>query len=162
MTTTPPAPTACATSQLQASLGGGTGAGMSHLHTGMQLRNVSKSTCILYGYPGVSWVAGSQGHQVGPAASRSQTPGPGLVTLTPGGLASAALDIIEGDGGLPTSECRPVPVRGLRVYPPGQRDALFVPATYEGVGVCSVATPQSLLGIGPTQAGVQPGSGGSG
>ena len=132
---------------------------MSQLHTGLQLRNVGQSSCTLYGYPGVSWVGGSHGPQVGPAATRSQTPVPSTVTLAPGGLASAALDIIEGDGGLPTSQCHPAPVRGLRVYPPGQRAALFLPATYDGTGVCTVATPQSLLGIGPMQAGVQPGGG---
>ncbi len=155
---------ACATSQLQASLGGGQGAGMSQERTGVQLRNAGDSACTLDGYPGVSWVAGPDGHQVGPAAARSGN-GAGharVVTLAPGALASAPLNIVEGDGGLPRSLCHPVPVRGLRVYPPGQRAALFIPAPSRGAGECSVPTRAAMLGVGFLRAGAQPGGGGAG
>ena len=137
---------------------------MSQNHTGLQLRNTGSSACTLDGYPGVSWVAGTNGHQVGAAAVRQADPGgsaEGTVTLAPGALASAPLDIVDA-AAFPPSQCKPVPVRGLRVYPPGEKAALFVflPTQVGGYGECSGATPDSALTIGYLQAGVQPGSGG--
>ena len=81
--------------------------------TGLQLRNIGPSACTLYGYPGISWVAGADGHQVGAAAVRHT-------------LASAPLDFVAA-AAIPRSQCKPVPVRGLRVYPPGGKAALFLP-----------------------------------
>jgi hypothetical protein len=40
--------------------------------------------------------------------------------------------------------CRPTPVRGLRVYPPGDTAALFVPA--EGTG-CAGTPPGDQLSV---------------
>jgi hypothetical protein len=153
----------CTSADLKVSLGGGAGAGMSQNHTGLQLRNTGSTACTLYGYPGVSWVAGADGHQVGAAAERqSDNSGSAerTVTLAPGALASAPLDIVDA-AVIPTSECKPVPVRGLRVYPPGEKAALFLPlATASGgYGECSLATKQPTLTIGYLQAGVQPGGG---
>jgi hypothetical protein len=71
---------------------------MSQNHIGLQLRNVRSSSCTLYGYPGVSWVAGADGHQVGAAAERqSDNSGSAehTVTLAPGALTSAPLDIVD-------------------------------------------------------------------
>jgi hypothetical protein len=139
---------------------------MSQDHTGLQLRNVGSSACTLYGYPGVSWVAGTDGHQVG-AAAELQADDSGSaeesVTLVPGALASAPLDIVDA-AAIPRSECRPVPVRGLRVYPPGERAALFLPLPTgaRGYGECSLPTKQPTLIIGYVQAGAQPGGGGGG
>jgi hypothetical protein len=148
---------------LQASLGGGAGAGMSQNHTGLQLRNTGSSACTLYGYPGVSWVRGAQGLQTGAAAVRQPDPGgaEGLVTLAPGALASAPLDIVDA-AVIPPSECKPVPVRGLRIYPPGQTAALFLPlpTAAGGYGECSLTTKAPTLMIGYLEAGVQPGGGG--
>ncbi len=158
---------ACTSAHLQASIGGGAGAGMSQDHTGLQLRNTGPAACTLDGYPGVSWVAGAEGQQVGAAATR-QADNSGsaekTVTLTPGAVASAPLDIVEGDGGLPASQCKPVPVRGLRVYPPGERAALFIsmPTAAGSSGECSKVTAQPMLSIGYLQLGVQPGGGGAG
>ena len=154
---------ACTSADLKVSLGGGAGAGMSQNHIGLELRNVGSSPCTLYGYPGVSWVAGADGHQVGAAAERqSDNSGSaeGTVTLAAGALASAPLDIVDA-AVIPPSECKPVAVRGLRVYPPGEKAALFLPlATASGgYGECSLATKQPTLTIGYLQAGVQPGGG---
>jgi hypothetical protein len=154
---------ACTSADLKVSLGGGAGAGMSQNHIGLQLTNVGSSSCTLYGYPGVSWVAGADGHRVGAAAERqSDNSGSAeqAVTLAPGALASAPLDIVDA-AVLPPSECKPVPVLGLRVYPPGETAALFLPlATGSGgYGECSLTTKQPTLTIGYLQAGVQPGGG---
>jgi hypothetical protein len=136
---------------------------MSQNHTGLQLKNIGSSACTLYGYPGVSWVAGADGHQVGAAAERQSDDSGSAeqtVTLAPGALASAPLDIVDA-AVIPPSECKPVPVLGLRVYPPGEKAALFLPlATGSGgYGECSLTTKQPTLTIGYLQAGVQPGGG---
>jgi hypothetical protein len=62
---------------------------------------------------------------------------------------------------IPPSQCKPVPVRGLRVYPPGETAALFLPlpTASGGYGECSLATQQIVLSIGYVQAGAQPGGG---
>jgi hypothetical protein len=136
---------------------------MSENHTGLQLRNVGSSACTLHGYPGVSWVAGADGHQVGAAAVREPDASSGVektVTLAPGAMASAPLAIVDA-AVLPRSQCKPVPVRGLRVYPPGERAALFLPLATSngGYGECSLATNQPLLIVGYVQPGVQPNGG---
>jgi hypothetical protein len=134
---------------------------MSQNHIGLQLRNTGSSTCTLYGYPGVSWVAGADGHQVGAAAVRqSDNSGSAekIVTLAPGALASAPMDIVDA-AVFGKSQCKPVPVRGLRVYPPGEKAALFLPmpTTSGGYGECSLATAHiTTLSIGYLQAGAQP------
>ena len=65
---------------------------------------------------------------------------------------------------IPPSACKPVPVRGLRIYPPGQTAAMFLPlpTATGGYGECSVTTQSPTLIIGYVQAGVQPGGGGVG
>jgi Protein of unknown function (DUF4232) len=155
---------ACTSADLQASLGGGAGAGMSQNHTGLQLRNTGSSACTLYGYPGVSWVRGATGIQTGAAAVRQADPSgtETTVTLAPGALASAPLDIDAAV--ISPSECKPVAVRGLRIYPPGEKAALFLslPTTAGGYGECSLTTKSPTLMIGYLEAGVQPGGGAQG
>jgi hypothetical protein len=136
---------------------------MSQNHVGLQLRNIGSSSCTLYGFPGVSWVAGADGHQVGAPAQR--VPGGGgsaelTVTLAPGALASAPLDMVDA-AVIPPADCKPVPVRGLRVYPPGETAALYLPLSSGsgGYGECSLTTKPATLTIGYLQAGVQPGGG---
>jgi hypothetical protein len=73
------------------------------------------------GWPGVSFVAGSHGTQVGAPASRQGRPT--LVGLPPGATATAILQVADpGDFG----SCTMREVRGFRIYPPNQRDAVFV------------------------------------
>jgi Protein of unknown function (DUF4232) len=156
-------PAACTSADLQVSVGGGAGAGMSQNHIGLQLRNIGSAACTVYGYPGVSWVAGADGHQVGAAALRQTDPTGGAektVTLAPGAVASAPLDIVAAEV-ITKSQCKPVPVRGLRVYPPGEKAALFLsmPTAAGGYGECSLTTKQPMLLVGYLQAGVQPGGG---
>jgi uncharacterized protein DUF4232 len=139
---------------------------MSQNHTGLQLRNIGSSACTLFGFPGVSWVAGADGHQVGAAAVREPNNSGAAektVTLAPGALASAPLNIVDA-AVIPPSECKPVPVRGLRIYPPGERAALFLPLPTPagGYGECSLATKAPTLMIGYLQPGAQPGGGAQG
>jgi hypothetical protein len=152
--------TACTSADLKVSLGGGAGAGMSQNRIGLQFTNVGSAACTLDGYPGVSWVAGANGHQVGAAATRQADSSGGAqqtVTLAPGAIASAPLDIVDA-AVFSKSACKPVPVRGLRVYPPNETNALFLsmPTASGGYGECSGTTPQSPLTIGYVQSGAQP------
>lgn len=153
---------ACTTSHLAASTGGGSGGGMSQNRTGLQLKNTGSSACTLTGYPGVSWV-GAGGKQVGAGAARISTQPEKTVTLAPGALASAPLDIVDASVISPKTDCDPVPVRGLRIYPPGEKAALFLPmSSNDGYGECSKTTKQPTLVIGVMQAGPQPGHGSAG
>ncbi len=151
---------ACTSSDLKVTLGGGAGAGMSQDHIGLQFTNTGTKSCTLDGYPGISWVAGDDGHQVGAAATRQKDDSGSaeqVITLAPGALASAPLDIIDAAVFTP-SQCKPVPVRGLRVYPPNETNALFLsmPTEKGGYGECSGTTTQSSLSIGYVQSGAQP------
>jgi hypothetical protein len=154
-TTASAAAPGCATSQLAASIGAGGGAGMSQNRVSLQLKNTSGETCTLYGYPGVSWATSANGGEVGPGATRYDIATPKLVTLGPGAIASAPLDIVVGDGGLSASECHPLPVTGLRIYPPNQTAALFVAYSLPSPGACQVKTPSPMLQIGFMQLGAQ-------
>jgi hypothetical protein len=62
------------------------------------------------------------------------------------------------------SQCKPVPVRGLRVYQPGKTAALFLsmPTGSGGYGECSLAAKQPTLIIGYVRAGAQPDGGDTG
>jgi hypothetical protein len=91
----------------------------------LQFTNLSRHTCTLTGYPGVSAI-GLSGRQVGAAASRNAISAPRTVTLRPGAGASATLQIVEA-GNFPRAACGPVTAAGLRVYPPNQRASKVVP-----------------------------------
>lgn len=115
-------PTYCPSSQLAASLGSEDGtAGTIYYH--LAFRNTGTSSCIERGYPGVSFVAGA-GRQIGVPANRQ----PGsieTITLAPGDSVSAILGITDSSAYGPP--CGRTAVLGLRVYPPNQTAALFVP-----------------------------------
>jgi uncharacterized protein DUF4232 len=104
--------------------------------------NTGRRACELRGFPGVSYVAGDDGHQVGPAAEMVGGRGP-QVRIDPGRSAAAALQLANV-GNFDPGACRPTAVRGLRVYPPGDTAALFVPA--EGTG-CAGTPPGPQLTV---------------
>ena len=104
--------------------------------------NSGRRSCQLRGFPGVSYVGAGDGHQVGPAAQRVGDRG-NEVRIAPGGTASAQLQLVNVanyDAGV----CRPTPVLGLRVYPPGETAALVVPATGTG---CAGTPPGPQLTV---------------
>lgn len=120
---------ACTTAELAASLGQANGAAGSAYYP-LQFTDIGSSPCTLQGFPGVSFVAGSGGTQVGASAQRVSGPEP-VVTLHPGGPAASALLRVVVAGNFPSS-CKLTNVRGLRVYPPNQTAALFVPHPDQG------------------------------
>ncbi len=132
----------CATAELKGSLGPEEGAAGS-VYAPLVLTNVGTRTCELRGFPGVSYVAGDDGHQVGPAAAM-EGPRGGEVVLKPGAAASAPLQMVNVANFDP-AVCKPTPVRGLRVYPPGDTASLYI--EHPGTG-CSAATlPGNQLSI---------------
>jgi Protein of unknown function (DUF4232) len=131
----------CTTGELVVSLGEGDGAAGS-VYRPLIFTNTGSRTCELRGFPGVSYVAGDDGHQVGPAAAMSGERGD-QVPIPTGGTALAQLQLVNVQNYDP-ADCAPVPVRGLRVYPPGDTASLFVPM--DGTG-CSATPPGDQLSV---------------
>ncbi|HUC23679.1 MAG TPA: DUF4232 domain-containing protein [Streptosporangiaceae bacterium] len=116
----------CATGALTISLGSGTGAAGSSYYP-IKFTNASAAACTLYGYPGVSFVAGS-GAQVGAAATRDPAHPRQRVRLAPGETAHADLRVVNARN-YPSATCDPVSVQRLKVYPPGQTSVLYLSLT---------------------------------
>lgn len=134
-------PTRCTSAQLSLAVGPAAGAAGSVTRT-LVFTNTGRASCELRGFPGVSYVTGDDGHQVGPAAVESGDRGPQAV-LAAGGRAAAELRLVQVRN-FDEAVCRPTPVRGLRVYPPGAEAALFVPL--EGTG-CAGTPPGPQLEV---------------
>ncbi|GAB2933507.1 hypothetical protein GCM10027047_32440 [Rhodococcus aerolatus] len=148
-TTTAPAggggsgPAGCPAATLSLSLGqSSSGAGTQGIP--LVFTNTGSTACTLSGFPGVSFVAGDAGDQVGAPATRTGPDG-GAVVLDPGGVASA-LVLVAQAGNYPAADCSPTPVRGFRVYPPNDTDALFVPSPDTGCANPSV-TPLRVQAV---------------
>ncbi|WJY00959.1 DUF4232 domain-containing protein [Curtobacterium sp. 458] len=115
----------CAASSLslteQPGSGGAAGSTIIHL----AFTNTGSSTCTLQGWPGVSFVGGGDGQQIGAAASLDRSSPHPTVTLRPGQVAVAPLKIGQA-GNYSAADCSPVTPDGYRVYPPGSKTSLFL------------------------------------
>jgi len=150
----------CPASALHATvhaMAGGAAAGTTYVP--VTFTNVSGSTCVLYGFPGVSWVTGQGGSQLGDAASRQATDSPVTVTLATGGTAHAWLGVADA-GNFPPAQCHQVTAHWLKIYPPDQYSALYAGFTAQ---VCSAritggSTPLTVTPVrsGPPVAGQVP------
>lgn len=118
----------CNAADLKANLGVAGGAAMGHVFRSVQFTNIASAPCVIQGFPGVSFVTGDNGQQVGAPADRDGEIGP-PVTLAPGQTANASLQMLNGTGAYPPNEpaCAATPVRGIRVFPPDDTGALFIP-----------------------------------
>jgi hypothetical protein len=148
--TSSPGPAACPTRYLGAKLGMSQGTAGS-TYTVIDFTNISKVTCTLYGYPGVSLAGGSPVAQIGLAAVENPSPPRELVTLAPGAVANALLRIVHA-GDFPPARCQPVTATYLQIFPPNQTTPVYL--AYRSP-VCS--RPVHILTISV----VQPGSGSS-
>lgn len=117
--------TACQTKNLRLSLGQSQGTAGS-VYEPLRFTNHGEGACTLYGYPGVSFVKAESGDQVGAPASRNAQHRAQTITLSPGSSAKAVLQIVDHDNYGP-AQCRATAVSGLRVYPPGNKAAAYVP-----------------------------------
>lgn len=137
----------CTATALSASLGDGGGGAAGSVLPDLVLTNTGTQRCTLQGFPGVSFVGGGNGTQLGAAGTFDRSRTPGTVTLDPGKSAHAPLRIARAEN-YPSDTCQPATADGLRVYPPGSTAALFVATT--GLTACRNAgvqliTVQALL-----------------
>ncbi|BCY10132.1 DUF4232 domain-containing protein [Actinoplanes sp. L3-i22] len=133
-----PASTRCHTTDLKLTVGEGDGAAGT-AYQPLIFTNTSDHTCTMYGYPGVSWVTGENGSQVNDPFARSDQRKKETVTLKPGATANAVLQSTN-PGFFDKDKCKPVSVRGLRVYPPDETASIFLSlpgeaCSIKGVGV---------------------------
>lgn len=139
----------CQSGNLAVTAGVGQGTAGS-VYATVTFTNHGSRTCTLYGYPGVSVGTGAPFHQVGMGAAENPSPPRELVTLTPGGAASAVLQVADA-GNYSTGQCRPKHTSKLQVYPPNQTQALDV--AYHTTGC---AGPVRQLTVSVVQPGQSP------
>ena len=134
--------TACATAGLRVTTGQSQGAAGTS-YTNIDFTNISGSTCTLGGYPGVSLVtAGSKaGTQIGAAARRMPTTPVRTITLAPGQVVHASLGVVDA-GNFSPSSCKMVTAHWLKVFPPNQYTAAYLPFTTQ---TCSLASQKTLI-----------------
>jgi hypothetical protein len=131
----------CASSGLTARVDlaqGGGAAGSTYVP--IDFTNTSASACTLEGYPGVSFVRTPSSGQLGNAATRNPAAAPATVTLAPGGVAHAVIQVAEA-GNYSQSACTPVMAHWLKIFPPNQVTAIY--ARYD-VQACSAKLPAKL------------------
>ncbi|ROS77860.1 uncharacterized protein DUF4232 [Curtobacterium sp. PhB130] len=133
-------PTRCAAADLAGSLEAGSGGAAGSTYVHLALRNTGSATCTLQGWPGVSFVGGGTGTQIGAAATEDQSGPHPTVTLAAGQTAVAQLRIVSA-AAFDTATCQPQTPDGFRVYPPGSKQSLFV----EDAGSTACKNPDAAL-----------------
>jgi hypothetical protein len=128
----------CHTGDLAATSAYGDGA-TGHFSVDLRLTNKSGHACTLLGFPGVSWVAGDNGKQVNDPFKRV-TAAKKTITLKPGATAHSML-VQSQTAFFDDKTCKPIQVRGYRVYPPDETAAIFVSSPQK---VCSAKS----IGLG--------------
>jgi len=141
----------CLTSDLKVTLdsaAAGAAAGSSYVP--LEFTNASGRSCSLSGYPAVTFATTVGGPQIGTAATAEYARQSGALTLAPGGVAHAWLQIADVTS-FPASQCRPVQAGGLRVALTGTQTAAFLPHSFQA---CANKVPGStVLAVYPVQPG---------
>jgi uncharacterized protein DUF4232 len=134
-------PAECKVADLKLSLGGGDAAAGT-MYRELRFTNKGTRSCTIQGFPGVSYVAGEDGHQVGPAAFRDGSKGR-AISLRPGMTVFAPVGFVQVRNYDP-AVCKPTSVRGLRIYPPHEYNSMFVSAPGTG---CAGTPPGNQLTV---------------
>jgi Protein of unknown function (DUF4232) len=129
------ATTICRTANLTLTLGPPIGSA-GHMNYEIAFRNHSGATCVMSGYPGVSFLDAS-GTQTGVPAQRNPIPHT-PVTLAPGATAYAHLAV--NDLGMPPCSA---PARRIRVYPPNETTPALI--TVAAMAMCGSSTIDPVL-----------------
>ena len=108
-------------------MGQGNGAAGSAYYP-VDFTNTSGGACTLFGYPGVSFVTGVGGDQIGRAASRNPALASELVTIAAGGVAHSALQVVNAEN-FSDAACHMVTALWLKIYPPNQTAPLYLSFT---------------------------------
>jgi hypothetical protein len=140
---------ACPTRSLGLKLGLAQGAAGSTYQV-IDFTNISHVTCTLYGYPGVSLAGGKPVTQIGLPAAESHATARKLVTLSPGAVANAVLQIAQAVN-FPAAKCGLVTAHYLQIYPPNQTTPVYLHYTSQ---TCAKKVQVLTVSV------VQPGSGG--
>src|SRR5256885_1344668 len=110
-----PAGIRCVSAQLTVSVGPGPNAA-GHVGLLVVFTNTGAAPCTMSGYPGVSFMTGPSGTQIGDPAERVGTPR-GPVILAPQGRSHANL-LLNQVGNYSADGCKPVQAAAGRGYPP--------------------------------------------
>lgn len=108
------------------------------------LTNKGSKPCTLDGFPGVSLVTDNNGTQLGASARREENVEHAPVNLDPGAAAIAPVRLSSVDK-LDQEKCQPAAADGLRVYPPEETKAGYIPM--EGIKGCGGDEP--VLSVQP-------------
>jgi hypothetical protein len=133
----------CHTGDLKVSVAADPGGGAAgSTYESLVFRNSAGHACTLTGFPGVSYVAGDHGTQVNAPFARDPGQRRPTVRLLPGVSAHATLRIPNWQN-YPPESCKPVSIRGFRVYPPDETASVFVSqpqkaCSVTGIGVGAV------------------------
>ena len=118
----------CAAASLAGRIEAGSGGAAGSVIVHLVLENTGSTTCTVQGWPGVSFVGGGTGKQIGAAAAAEKSSPHPTVTLAPGKTAVAPLKIVRAEN-YSAGDCSPQTPDGFRVYPPGSKQSLFVKDT---------------------------------
>jgi Protein of unknown function (DUF4232) len=146
-------PALCNTSALSVGLASDQGGGAAgSTYVPINFTNTSGAACTMYGYPGVSFVTGPAGSQIGAPAKRAPNVPSVSVTVPAHATAHAWLQVVQA-GNYPAATCHPVTAHWLKVYPPGNTAASYIGHSFPA---CSSAKV-TILSVMPvrTGAGVQ-------
>jgi hypothetical protein len=146
---TPAGPPPCPTSALKASMGAGNGAAGSTYYP-LEFTNVSSAACTLFGYPGVSFVTGTGGSQIGRAASRNPAVTSKLVTIAAGSTAHATLQVVNAMN-YPGADCHLVTAHTIKIFPPNQTAPIYLGFT--APACASHAKSVHILAVQAVQSG---------
>ena len=125
--TGPASASRCRTDQLQIGVRrseGGAAAGSDYVL--LTFRSTADATCVLTGFPGVSFVGHRDGTQLGVPAVRNRSAASAPVRLAPGRTTTSLLQVVNA-GSFDADRCAPTTSDGFRVYPPGSRASRYVP-----------------------------------
>lgn len=142
----PSGPPPCATSALRVSVAASQGAAAGSSYYPIVFTNVSGAACTLYGYPGVSFVTGVGGSQIGMPATENPARPRQLITLAPGRAGHAELQVVNAEN-YPPANCGPVTAHWLKVYPPNQTAPL-----YAGLTAQACTKPRTILTVQTVQS----------
>lgn len=144
-------PPACATSALRATVGASDGAAAGSSYYPIQFDNISSASCNLYGYPGVSFVTGAGGSQIGLPATENPAHPRQFIDLAPGQTAHAELQVVDALNFSP-ADCGLVTASWLRIYPPNQTSPLYASLTAQTCSKSEHVLTVETIQAGPTGA----------
>lgn len=131
-------PENCTDAELDVTLGQVNGAAGSTELT-LIFTNTGSHTCTLDGFPGVSYVSGPDGTEVGAAATGNGSGS--AVSLVPGSTGTAVVRATNVEN-YPADHCGITDVAGLRVYPPNAYDGVFLAYPTQGCSMTGATINQ--------------------